>query len=164
MPIGDQLLWDVGAGCASVAIEWMRTNPRCSALAIEKSKSRLKLIKKNASILGVPELKIISGRAPEVLSNLPAPDAVFVGGGVTSSNILETCWKFLKPGGRLVANTITLEGEQKLFNWERENYQNYGSSGSLTRIGIAHLGKIGRYKSWKEKGSITQLSVIKDYE
>ena len=86
MPVVDQVLWDVGAGCGSVAIEWMRTSPRCRAVAIEKSKSRLKLIEQNSQELGVPTLQIISGSAPEVLADLPAPDAVFIGGGLSSGN------------------------------------------------------------------------------
>mgnify|MGYP000408881637 FL=1 len=163
MPVVDQVLWDVGAGCGSVAIEWMRTSPRCRAVAIEKSKSRLKLIKQNSQELGVPMLQIISGSAPEVLGDLPAPDAVFIGGGLSSGNLLETCWNALKPGGRLVANAVTLEGEQKLLQWQNENTGKSGASGDLTRLSISRAEKIGKFQGWKEMRSVIQLAVIKGY-
>ena len=149
MPVVDQVLWDVGAGCGSVAIEWMRTSPRCRAVAIEKSKSRLKLIEQNSQELGVPMLQIISGSAPEVLADLPAPDAVFIGGGLSSGNLLQTCWNALKPGGRLVANAVTLEGEQKLLQWQNENAGKSGASGDLTRLSISRAEKIGNSRAGK---------------
>jgi len=163
MPVVDHLLWDVGAGCGSVSIEWMRTNPRCRAVAIEKSKSRLKLIEQNSQELGVPMLQIISGSAPEVLADLPAPDAVFIGGGLSSGNLLQTCWNALKPGGRLVANAVTLEGEQKLLQWQNENAGKSGASGDLTRLSISRAEKIGKFQGWKEMRSVIQLVVIKGY-
>jgi precorrin-6Y C5,15-methyltransferase (decarboxylating) (EC 2.1.1.132) len=163
MPVVDQVLWDVGAGCGSVAIEWMRTSPRCQAVAIEKSKSRLKLIEQNSQELGVPMLQIISGSAPEVLADLPAPDAVFIGGGLSSGNLLQTCWTALKPGGRLVANAVTLEGEQKLLQWQNENAGKSGASGDLTRLSISRAEKIGKFQGWKEMRSVIQLAVIKKY-
>ena len=129
MPVVDQVLWDVGAGCGSVAIEWMRCNPRCKAVAIEKSESRLKMIQQNAFQLGVPMLDIVPGNAPEVLVDLPAPDAIFIGGGLSGGNMLETCWNALNPGGRLVANAVTLEGEQKLVQWQKVNAEKNGASG-----------------------------------
>ena len=163
MPVVDHLLWDVGAGCGSVSIEWMRTNPRCRAVAIEKSKSRLKLIEQNSQELGVPMLQIISGSAPEVLADLPAPDAVFIGGGLSSGNLLQTCWSALRPGGRLVANAVTLEGEQKLLQWQNENAGKSGASGDLTRLSISRAEKIGKFQGWKEMRSVIQLAVIKGY-
>ena len=163
MPVVDQVLWDVGAGCGSVAIEWMRTSPRCRAVAIEKSKSRLKLIEQNSQELGVPMLQIISGSAPEVLADLPAPDAVFIGGGLSSGNLLQTCWTALKPGGRLVANAVTLEGEQKLLQWQNENAGKSGASGDLTRLSISRTEKVGKFQGWKEMRSVIQLAVIKGY-
>ncbi|HHZ77947.1 MAG TPA: precorrin-6Y C5,15-methyltransferase (decarboxylating) subunit CbiT, partial [Candidatus Lambdaproteobacteria bacterium] len=153
----------VGAGCGSVAIEWMRTNPRCIAVAIEKSKSRLKLIEQNARELGVPMLNIVSGSAPEALVDLPAPDAVFIGGGLSSGNLLQTCWNALKPGGRLVANAVTLESEQKLIQWQNENAEKSGASGDLTRLSVSHVEKIGKFQAWKATRPVTQLAVIKKY-
>ncbi|MDP6215949.1 MAG: precorrin-6y C5,15-methyltransferase (decarboxylating) subunit CbiE [SAR324 cluster bacterium] len=163
MPVVDQVLWDVGAGCGSVAIEWMRCNPRCKAVAIEKSESRLKMIQQNAFQLGVPMLDIVSGNAPEVLVDLPAPDAIFIGGGLSGGNMLETCWNALNPGGRLVANAVTLEGEQKLVQWQKVNAEKNGASGDLARLAVSHVETIGKFQSWKEVRSVTQLTVIKCY-
>ncbi len=163
MPVVDRVLWDVGAGCGSVAIEWMRTSPRCRAVAIEESKARLKLIEQNSQELGVPMLRIVPGSAPEVLADLPAPDAIFIGGGLSSGNLLQTCWNALKPGGRLVANAVTLEGEQKLLQWQNENAGKSGASGDLTRLSISRAEKIGKFKGWKEMRSVIQLAVIKGY-
>ena len=163
MPVVDQVLWDVGAGCGSVAIEWMRCNPRCKAVAIEKSESRLKMIQQNAFQLGVPMLDIVPGNAPEVLVDLPAPDAIFIGGGLSGGNMLETCWNALNPGGRLVANAVTLEGEQKLVQWQKFNAEKNGASGDLARLAVSHVETIGKFQSWKEVRSVTQLTVIKCY-
>jgi precorrin-6B C5,15-methyltransferase / cobalt-precorrin-6B C5,C15-methyltransferase len=152
-PLPGQLLWDVGAGCGSIAIEWMRSHPRCNAIAIEKTRSHY--IVENASALGTPHLQIIEGAAPTTLKDLPVPDAIFIGGGLTAVDMFETCWDSLKPGGRLVANAVTLEGEQKLFEW----YQQVG--GNLIRIGIQRAEAIGSYLGWKPMVPVTQWSVIK---
>lgn len=161
MPIVDQVLWDVGAGCGSVAIEWMRTSRRCHAVAIEKSKSRLKMIEQNAVELGVPLLQIVSGTAPQALQNLPAPDAIFVGGGLSSTeqsgNMLEICWNALNPGGRMVAHAVTFETEQQLLKWQKIN------GGDLTRLSISRADSIGKFQGWKPMRSVTQYSVIKEY-
>ncbi len=155
MPIVDQVLWDIGAGCGSISIEWMRSNPRCRAIAVEKSKTRVNIIEQNAFELGVPMLQIVSGVAPGVLEGLPSPDAIFIGGGLTSGDLLKICWNALNPGGRLVSNVVTLEGEKKLLDWQSE----YG--GDLTRLNVSHVEKIGKFQGWKELRSVTQLSLIK---
>lgn len=152
-PLPGELLWDVGAGCGSIAIEWMRSHPRCSAIAIEKMRSHY--IAENASALGTPYLQIIEGTAPTALKDLPPPDAIFIGGGLTATDLIETCWTSLNSGGRLVANAVTLEGEQKLFEW----YQQVG--GNLTRIGIQRTEAIGSFLGWKPMVPVTQWSVVK---
>ena len=163
MPIVDQVLWDVGAGCGSVAIEWMRSHPRCMAVAIEKSKTRLKMIEQNAINLGVPLLKIVPGTLPDVLGNLTLPDAIFIGGGLSnfkqkdSSSLLDLCWKLLKPGGRLVAHAVTFETEQQLFSWHKKN------GGDLTRLSISRADSIGKFNGWKPLRPVTQYSVTKEY-
>ncbi len=163
MPVVDQVLWDIGAGCGSVAIEWMRSHPRCMAVAIEKSKTRLKMIEKNAINLGVPLLKIISGELPDVLDNLTLPDAIFIGGGLSnfkkadSSPLLDLCWKLLKPGGRLVAHAVTFESEQQLLSWYKKK------GGDLTRLSISRADSIGKFNGWKPLRPVTQYSISKDY-
>jgi len=154
-PIPGELLWDVGAGCGSIAIEWMRSHPRCRAIAIERHPTRLQYIAENASTFGVPELKIVAGGAPEALVNLPQPDAIFIGGGVTAEALLETCWNALGEGGRLVVNAVTIESELKVLQW----HDIYG--GELIRIGIQRAGAIGSFLGWKPLAPITQWAAVK---
>ena len=154
-PYPGALLWDVGAGCGSISIEWMRTHPRCEAIAIESHPDRLLSIAHNARNLGVPNLQIINGRASESLHNLPRPDMIFIGGGLTRSGVFETCWDALAIGGRLVANGVTLESESKLFELQK----NYG--GTLTRIVIQRAEPIGSFLGWKSLSPITQWVVEK---
>jgi precorrin-6B C5,15-methyltransferase / cobalt-precorrin-6B C5,C15-methyltransferase len=154
-PKPGELLWDVGAGCGSISIEWMRSSSSCSAIAIEQNPARLQHITNNAASLGTPNLKIIPGKAPEALVNLPTPDVIFIGGGVTTEGLLETCWQALPLGGRLVVNVVTVEGEQKLFTW----YQKFG--GSFTRIAIQRAEPIGKFLGWKAMAPVTQWTVVK---
>ena len=82
----------MGVGGGSIAIEWMRSHRSWVAIAIERHPTRLQYIAENAANFGVPELKIVDGEAPAALANLPQPDAIFIGGGVTAEALLETCW------------------------------------------------------------------------
>ena len=152
-PNAGELLWDVGAGCGSISIEWMRSHPLCQAIAIEKSRTHF--ITDNAIALGTPNLKIIAGMAPAVLQNLPMPDAIFIGGGATVPDLFETCWENLRSQGRLVANVVTIEGEQNLFRWQ----QKYG--GTLTQISINRAEAIGSFLGWKPMRPVIQWKVIK---
>ncbi|BCL36288.1 precorrin-6y C5,15-methyltransferase (decarboxylating) subunit CbiE [Nostoc sp. MS1] len=157
-PTPGELLWDVGAGCGSISIEWMRTHPRCSAIAIEQNATRLQYIADNAAALGTPNLKIISGKAPSALQDLPTPDAIFIGGGVTADGLFDICWQALRPGGRLVANVVTIEGEQTLFQW----YEKVG--GNFTRIAIQRAEPIGKFLGWRAMAPVTQWVVTKSQQ
>ena len=109
-----QLLWDIGAGSGSVAIEWILTHPSLCAIAIEARPDRAARISRNAAALGVPGLHVIQGHAPEALTELATPDAIFVGGGASETGVLDAAIAALRPGGRLVANAVTLETEAEL--------------------------------------------------
>jgi precorrin-6Y C5,15-methyltransferase (decarboxylating) len=148
-PSGADSLWDIGAGCGSVAIEWLRALDHGSAQAIERHPVRLALIAANASALGVPELEIVAGSAPAALDRLPDPDAIFIGGGVDAA-LLDLCYARLKSGGRLVANAVTIEGETSL----AEFYRHRG--GALTRLAIAELGAAGAHGLWRAAAPVTQ--------
>ena len=154
-PAPDHLLWDVGAGCGSVAIEWLRMSHRCRAIAIERNEKRRGLIADNAAALGAPMLKIVAGEAPAALDDLPDPDAVFVGGGVSAGGLLEACWTRLKPGGRLVSNAVTVEGEQALTAWQAQH------GGELTRIAVSRAEAVGGLTGWRPLMPVTQLAAIK---
>jgi precorrin-6Y C5,15-methyltransferase (decarboxylating) len=148
-PLSGQVLWDVGAGCGSIAIEWMRAGGK--AIAIESKPDRLERIARNAARLGVPNLEIIAGRAPDALPlDREPPDAVFVGGGVSEAGLLDICWSALGRGGRLVANAVTMEGEEALVAL-------YGlHGGEMTRLSIAHLDKVGGFHAWHPAMTVTR--------
>ncbi len=154
-PIPGELLWDVGAGCGSIAIEWMRSHRGCRAIAIERHPTRLQYIAENASNLGVSEIQIVAGEAPDALASLPQPDAIFIGGGVTAEALLETCWNALGEGGRLVVNAVTIESELKVLQWHSLH------GGELIRIGIQRVGAIGSFQGWKPLAPVTQWAVVK---
>lgn len=143
-PAPGELLWDVGAGSGSIGIEWMRAHPSCRTIAIEAHPARQRIIEHNRDALGVPALELVAGRAPEALAGLPAPDAVFVGGGVSREGVLDACWAGLKPGGRLVAHAVTLQGEAALVAW-RERH-----GGALARVSVAHAQPLGGFDAWRQ--------------
>jgi precorrin-6Y C5,15-methyltransferase (decarboxylating) len=154
-PVPGELLWDVGAGSGSIGIEWMRAHPSCRALAIEADEGRQQLIEHNRDALGVPGLQLIRGRAPQALAGLERPDAIFIGGGVTREGVLEHCWAALKPGGRLIANAVTLQSEMTLMAWREQH------GGELTRIHIAQAQPLGDFDTWRQALPITVLDMTK---
>jgi precorrin-6Y C5,15-methyltransferase (decarboxylating) len=154
-PAPGQLLWDVGAGCGSIGIEWMRSHSRCRAIAIEPHSTRRQYIADNAAALGTPNLQIIAGEAPAALRDLPPPDAVFIGGGLSTAQLLATCWQALRTGGRLVANAVTVESEQMLLQWHSQ------CGGEFTRIAIQRAEPIGKFLGWKAMVPVTQWAVTK---
>lgn len=154
-PTPGQLLWDVGAGCGSVAIEWLRCHRTLAAIAVERETARCAFIFENAAALGVPHIELVEGEAPEALKPLRQPDAVFVGGGLSTPGLLEYCWDSLKSGGRLVANAVTLEGEARLLAMRHE----FG--GEMTRFAISRAERVGPYIGWRPHMPVTQLAAAK---
>ncbi len=150
VPVPGQLLWDIGAGSGSIAIEWLRAAPGACAIAIERDAQRVARINRNALALGVPALEVVGGTAPAALMGLPAPDAVFIGGGLTADGLLERCSAALRPGGRLVANAVTVEGEGVLARAHAER------GGRLLRLSIAHAEPLGGFTGWRPAMPVTQ--------
>ncbi|WP_374384730.1 precorrin-6y C5,15-methyltransferase (decarboxylating) subunit CbiE [Dongia sp.] len=148
-PLPGELLWDVGAGCGSISIEWMRAHPACRAIAIEADAGRQQLIRANAEALGVPGLDLVAGAAPAALAGLPAPDAIFIGGGVTEPGQIEACWAALKPGGRLVANAVTVQSEVHLIAWQEK------IGGELTRLAVSQAKPLGGFDAWRAALPVT---------
>jgi precorrin-6B C5,15-methyltransferase / cobalt-precorrin-6B C5,C15-methyltransferase len=152
-PVG--LLWDIGAGSGSIAIEWLRAEPTAHAIALEARADRAERIAANAERLGVPALRVVVGHAPDALAGLDAPSAVFVGGALATGGLLETVWDALTPGGRLVANAVTVESEQTLFQ-ARARW-----GGDLVRLDVSHAKPIGGFTAWRPALPIVQWSVEK---
>ena len=154
-PMPRQHLWDIGAGCGTVSIEWMRTHPSCRATAVERLTSRIGLIAQNAISLGVPGLNMVEGEAADVLSRLDAPDSIFIGGGLSNPDLLESCWSALSSRGRLVANVVTLEGESALTAFRADH------GGDLARIAISRAEPVGPFTGWKPAMTVTQFVAVK---
>jgi precorrin-6Y C5,15-methyltransferase (decarboxylating) len=148
-----QQLWDIGAGSGSIGIEWMRAHKACRAVAVEAVEERAERIARNATRLGVPYLRVVRGEAPDVLSRLPKPDAVFIGGGLTTPLLLESCWAALPIGGRLVAAAYSEESEAVLAAW----YARVG--GDLVRVAVQHAESAGDGPAWTEASPVTIWSV-----
>ncbi len=155
-PTPDALLWDVGAGSGSVAIEWLRAEPSAQAIAIERQADRAERARVNARALGVPQLEVVLGSAPEALCELAGPDAIFIGGGLTSAGVIQRCWYSLRPGGRIVANAVTLEGE-RILAFARER-----CGGELVRIEISHAEPLGSFEAWRSQLPVVQWSARKE--
>jgi precorrin-6B C5,15-methyltransferase / cobalt-precorrin-6B C5,C15-methyltransferase len=149
-PRRGEMLWDIGAGSGSIAIEWMLADPSLRAIAIEADAERAARIGRNAASFGVPDLAITIGSAPAALAGLDAPHAIFIGGGGSDPGVLDAAIAALRPGGRLIANAVTLELEALLL----ARYATLG--GSLTRIAIANADAIGSMTGWRAAMPITQ--------
>lgn len=151
LPHAGALLWDIGGGCGSVAIEWLRAEDSSHAIALEPRPERRAIAARNALALGVPSLEIRDGAAPDALHGLPAPDAVFVGGGISAATFAASM-QALQPGGRLVAHAVTLESEAVLLAAYREH------GGELVRLSVARAEPVGPYSGWRPAMPVTQWS------
>jgi precorrin-6Y C5,15-methyltransferase (decarboxylating) len=150
-----ELLWDIGLGAGSVAIEWLLRHPSLNAIGVEARQDRADRAARNAAALGAPDLKIVQGRAPEVLAGLARPDAVFVGGGMMDDGVFEAVWSALKSGGRLVANAVSLETEARLADY----FGRFG--GDLVRLQVARVDQVGTMSGWRPAMPVTQWRVKK---
>ncbi len=150
-----ELLWDVGAGSGSVGIEWLRAEPLARAIAVEARADRAERVGRNAAALGVPRLEVVTGPAPDALAGLAAPDAVFIGGGLSAEGLLETCWERLRPGGRLVAHAVTVESEAVLHRWHR------AEGGQLVRADLSYLEPLGGFTTWRPALPVIQWQVTR---
>jgi precorrin-6Y C5,15-methyltransferase (decarboxylating) len=154
-PLPGEILWDIGAGCGSIAIEWLRASEGCVAVAVERDPARAAIIARNAALLGVRDLQIVVGQAPGTLPDGPAPDAIFVGGGVSEPELVPALWARLRPGGRMVANAVSTEGERALLDAQKR----YG--GALTRIAVSRAEPLGAHQAWRPLLPVTQLAATK---
>jgi precorrin-6Y C5,15-methyltransferase (decarboxylating) len=154
-PLPGETLWDIGAGCGSIAIEWLRATESGAAVAVERNPDRAAMIARNAAALGVPGLQIVVGAAPQALTGFDPPDAIFVGGGIAGPELLPAVWETLRPGGRLVANVVSLAGERVLLDWQAAH------GGTLTRIAISHAEPLGMQQAWRPQLPVTQLAAAK---
>ncbi|MEL7183505.1 MAG: precorrin-6y C5,15-methyltransferase (decarboxylating) subunit CbiE, partial [Pseudomonadota bacterium] len=154
MPMRGALLWDIGTGSGSVAIEWMRAARHSRAIAIEPRADRRAMAAENALALGTPRLDLREGSVPDALEGLDPPDAVFIGGGLSEATF-QHAWAALRPLGRLVANAVTLETEALLLDLQARH------GGDLVTLNVARAEPVGRYRGWRAVMPVTQWSLIK---
>lgn len=152
-PRPGESLWDVGSGSGSIAIEWCRSGPGCRATAFERVAERRRRIEANAVTFGVQVN--VTFDAPETFETEPPPDVIFVGGGVSQPGLMDACWEKLKPGGRLVANAVTVESEAVLAAW----YSRVG--GELRRFQHYKGEPVGGFTGWRAAMPVTQWVVTK---
>ena len=157
-PRRGELLWDIGAGAGSIAIEWMLADPPfMRAIAVEARADRAARIHRNAAAFGVPSLEVVQGAAPSALASMPLPDAIFLGGGASDPSVLDAAIAALREGGRLVVNAVTLETEALLI----ERHAALG--GELIRIAIARADAVGNKTGWRPAMPVTQWSWVKSW-
>ncbi|MEJ2624377.1 MAG: precorrin-6y C5,15-methyltransferase (decarboxylating) subunit CbiE [Pseudolabrys sp.] len=149
-PRGGELLWDIGAGAGSVAIEWLLADRSLQAIAIERHADRTARIRRNAAAFGVPWLEVVDGAAPDALAGLPAPDAIFIGGGASLPGLLDAAVAALKPGGRLAVNAVTVETEALLAA------RHLADGGELIRIALTRAERVGGMTGWRPAMPVTQ--------
>lgn len=149
-PCKGQMLWDIGAGSGSIGIEWMLRDPANRAIALERDPARAARIARNASALGVPDLQVVTGAALAQLPGLPAPNAVFIGGGAGDAALVQAALNALRPGARFVINAVTLETQADL----SALYLRHG--GALKQIQIAHADPVGRLHGWRAAMPVVQ--------
>ncbi|MHC5307275.1 precorrin-6y C5,15-methyltransferase (decarboxylating) subunit CbiE [Bartonella sp. LJL80] len=150
-PRKNELLWDIGAGCGSISIEWMRSAANSMAFAIEKDVKRQENIRFNANQLGVPNLKVLEGEAPFIFEGLERPDAIFIGGGLTHPQLFDMCWNCLKDGGRLVANAVTLETAALLQTYSKR------LNARMISISLSEASGLGRFQVWRPSLPLTMM-------
>lgn len=152
-PRPGQRLWDVGAGAGSIAVEWCRSGPGCTAVAFELDERRRLNITANAAASGVTI--DVRGEAPGQFDGAATPDVIFIGGGLTQPGLLDTCLEHLPTGGRLVANAVTAESEALLVQ-EYSRHQ-----GKLQRFQHYRGEPLGGFTGWRPQLPVTQWTVTK---
>ena len=117
-PSPNEIVWDIGAGCGSVSVEWARWNSGGQIYAIESSQTRIDHIKINADRFGTTQnLNIVEGNAPDCCTSLPQPNCIFIGGSNGLAAMLNYAWQQLKPGGKLVASAVTEDSRDALITF-----------------------------------------------
>lgn len=153
-PAEGQLLWDVGAGSGSVAIEWLCQTRTGRAIAFEAHPERAERIAANAREHGVADRLTVESAAPAALRAAPDPDTIFIGGGLDAA-LLDACWTALDGGGRLVANAVTLESERLLAAAHQER------GGELIRVSLERAGALGAKTAWRPALPVVQWTVTR---
>ena len=153
-PRPGETLWDIGAGSGSIGIEWLLAGG-ARVEALEADPTRATRARGNVESFGLGHRhRLHEARAPEVLSTLPTPDAVFIGGGASDA-LLSRLWDLIPPGTRLVMNAVTLETEALVLDWSTRH------GGHLLKIDLSEPTSIGGKRGWKAALPILQWSITR---
>jgi len=155
-----QTIWDVGAGTGTVAIEIARLLPQSSVYAIEKNPMGLQLIHQNCQQLGIKNVVVITGNAPEAFTNLPNPDRVFIGGsGGNLMAILGALDTRLPPGGMVVLALATQEHQALVLSWAKPQGWGYHA----LDIRLSRSLAVGDLTRWHPLNPITLIQLAKPH-
>lgn len=153
-PPPGEVLWDIGAGSGSIGIEWLLAGG-ARVEALEADPVRAARARGNVEAFGLAHRhRLTEARAPEGLEGLPAPDAVFVGGGASEA-LLARLWEIMPAGCRLVMNAVTIETEALVLDWSARQ------GGDLLKIELSEPAPIGRKRGWRAALPILQWSVVR---
>ena len=153
-PRAGELLWDIGCGSGSIAIEWLLRHPSTQAIGVERDPLRAARAARNAAELGVPRLEMVTGEALPALDALSVPDTIFIGGGGEPA-LIDKAYAALNPGGRIVANAVTLDTERVVLAAQRK----FG--GTLTRLSVERLDVVGGKQAFRPAMTVTQWTAAK---
>ncbi len=154
-PRAGEVLWDLGAGSGSIAVEWCLAAPKASAHAVEINPGRAANIRANSKAFGIDHrLHIHENDWPGLIADLPRPDAVFVGGGLDAERVAHL-WATIQDGTRLVVNTVTIGTEALVSDWHALH------GGALFRFDVAQAAPLGRMQGWLPSRPVVQWSVAK---
>lgn len=152
-PRPGERLWDVGSGSGSIAVQWCRSWPGCTAVAFERDERRRANIESNAVSFGVSI--DARGEAPLAFEGTAEPSAIFLGGGLTQPGLLDSCLGHLPTGGRLVVNVVTAESEAALVHAHSR------LGGQLRRFQHYQGEPLGGFTGWRPQMPVTQWAVTK---
>lgn len=150
-----EVLWDVGAGAGTVGLQAAYTLQPRQVFFIESDPEALQVLRQNCANASAPAI-LVEGTAPQALQGLAAPDAIFIGGGLSDPQVLATCYGALRDGGRLVAHAVTLESEAVLLDFFKAH-----SGAKLSRIQLSAASPVGNLHGWRSAMPLTQLVIEK---
>lgn len=154
----DHTIWDLGAGCGSVAIEASVLARDGSVFAVEKDASRIQLIRENVRRMGAYGVDVIHGEMPECLGPLPEPDRVFMGGGIgRGTGALEEALGRLKPGGRIVIHVVLMGSLERAGKMIRDS----GWPFTLTQVQVSRSRSLAGDQRLEALNPVHVLTAVK---
>ncbi|WP_035074668.1 bifunctional cobalt-precorrin-7 (C(5))-methyltransferase/cobalt-precorrin-6B (C(15))-methyltransferase [Maridesulfovibrio zosterae] len=154
----EQTVWDLGAGCGSVAIEGSFITGDSKFFAVEKNTERVEMIKENIRKFRAWTVEAVAGTMPDILKELPDPDRIFIGGGIgRDASVIEEAAQRLKPAGRIVVHTILMGSVQRT----RETFDSLGWPWQAMQLQSSTSEKLAGDIRFKAQNPITIIWAAK---